>query len=504
MAGLFILQGERVNCMNENKPSLQEAVNLAREYRVIPVWRGVPAAGRDPLGVFLALKRLSRQCFVLESAEVAAHGRYTFLGYDPKLSITCLDGRVTIKNGTEIVIETNDPGAQLRKILEDNRAPRLPGLPAFSGGLVGYFAYDYIKYAEPTLNLDAADEEGFMDADLLLFDKVVAFDHVAKEIILIVNAKAEHLEENYHRALQELDSLERVVTQGEPTVPPPLRLLSEFTPLFDKSTFCNMVETVKRHIFEGDIFQAVLSNRLAAAAEGSLYETYRILRESNPSPYMFYFSSDDLEIAGAAPETLVKCESGLASTFPLAGTRPRGKTAAQDAALEEGLLRDEKELAEHNMLVDLGRNDIGRISEFGSVKVERYMDILRFSHVMHIGSTVTGRLRPDCGALEALGALLPAGTLSGAPKLRACEIINRLENNKRGIYGGAIGYLSFTGDMDTCIAIRIAFKKNGTVFVRSGAGIVADSVPEKEHEECANKMKAVLRALEAAGKGDAS
>lgn len=244
-----------------------------------------------------------------------------------------------------------------------------------------------------------------------------------------------------------------------------------------------------------------MSNRLEAEAEGSLFDTYRVLRTANPSPYMFYLSSDDIEIAGASPETLVKLENGRLYTFPLAGTRPRGKTEEEDRRLEEELLADPKELAEHNMLVDLGRNDIGRISRFGTVKVEKYMWVERFSHVMHIGSTVSGEIREDKTVLDAVGAVLPAGTLSGAPKIRACEIINELENNKRGIYGGAIGYIGFAGNLDTCIAIRIAFRKNGRVFVRSGAGIVADSVPEKEYQECINKARAVTDALKAAEGG---
>jgi anthranilate synthase component 1 len=257
-----------------------------------------------------------------------------------------------------------------------------------------------------------------------------------------------------------------------------------------------MVEKAKHYIHEGDIFQVVLSNRLEADVEGSLFDTYRILRERNPSPYMFYFSSDDIEIAGASPETLVKLSKDELLTFPLAGTRPRGKTPEEDAIMEKELLSDPKELAEHNMLVDLGRNDLGTISRFGTVSVEKYLSIESFSHVMHIGSTVRGLIRDGKTGVDAVEAVLPAGTLSGAPKIRACEIINELENNKRGIYGGAIGYLSFSGDMDTCIAIRIAFKKNGKVFIRSGAGIVADSVPEKEYIECENKMRAVIDALE--------
>ncbi|MDR0531274.1 MAG: anthranilate synthase component I family protein [Oscillospiraceae bacterium] len=477
--------------------TLEQAKAYAADYRVIPVWRTIPAQ-RDPLAVFLALKQLSRQCFVLESAEDAAHGRYTFLGYDPKLEITCRDGKLRIKNGTVIELESNDPGKHIKQILSENRAPRIPELPPFAGGLAGYFAYDYIKYSEPALRLDADDQEGFNDVDLMLFDKVFAFDRQEGLLYLIANIRAEGLEENYRRAQQELETMQRVAQTGEPALPPRLRLKTAFTRLFDQERYCEMVLRAKRHIFEGDIFQVVLSNRLEAEAEGSLYEAYRLLRRNNPSPYMFYFSSDDIEIAGAAPETLVKCDNGTAKTFPLAGTRPRGQTPQEDNALEEELLRDEKELAEHNMLVDLGRNDIGRVSRFGSVQVEQYLRVLRFSHVMHIGSAVAGELREDRTALDALNALLPAGTLSGAPKLKACEIINELENNKRGIYGGAIGYLSFSGDLDTCIAIRIAFKKNGRVFVRSGAGIVADSVPENEYRECENKMAAVIGALKEA------
>ena len=274
------------------------------------------------------------------------------------------------------------------------------------------------------------------------------------------------------------------------------------TPLFEREQFCSMVEKAKHYIHEGDIFQIVLSNRLCAPFEGSLFDTYRVLRTINPSPYMFYFSGTDVEVAGASPETLVKLENGVLHTFPLAGTRPRGKTDAEDRALEAELLADEKELAEHNMLVDLGRNDLGRISKFGTVQVEKLHSIERFSHVMHIGSTVRGEIREDRDALDAVEAVLPAGTLSGAPKIRACQLIGELENNKRGIYGGAIGYIDFTGNMDTCIAIRIAYKKNGKVFVRSGAGIVADSDPEKEYEECLNKAKASLKALKLAGAGE--
>ncbi|HOO29050.1 MAG TPA: anthranilate synthase component I family protein, partial [Lachnospiraceae bacterium] len=276
------------------------------------------------------------------------------------------------------------------------------------------------------------------------------------------------------------------------------RMTSDIRALFDKEQYCRMVEKAKYHIKEGDIFQIVLSNRLEADFEGSLLNTYRVLRTINPSPYMFYFSGMDMEVAGASPETLVKLENGILHTFPLAGTRPRGKTEEEDAALERELLADEKERAEHNMLVDLGRNDIGKISRFGTVEVEEYMSVERYSHVMHIGSTVRGEIAEKYDALDTIESILPAGTLSGAPKIRACQLINDLENNKRGIYGGAIGYIDFTGNLDTCIAIRIAYKKNGKVFIRSGAGIVADSEPEKEYTECMNKAAAVVDALKTA------
>jgi anthranilate synthase component 1 len=268
----------------------------------------------------------------------------------------------------------------------------------------------------------------------------------------------------------------------------------------DKKEFCGMVERAKHHIKEGDIFQIVLSNRYKAEATGSLCEAFEYQKKMNPSPYMLYFSGEKVEIAGSAPETLVSVHDGIVSTFPLAGTRKRGADGDEDRRLEAELLADEKERAEHNMLVDLGRNDIGKVSEIGSVKVSRYMDILKFSHVMHIGSEVCGRLRKGLTAIDAVGAVIPAGTLSGAPKIRACEIINKLEKSKRGIYGGAIGYLAFNGDADLCIAIRLAYKKDGKVYARSGAGIVIDSVPESEYNECNNKLAAVINSLNAVAK----
>ena len=462
-------------------------------YQTAPVSMEILSDSRTPIEVLRILKHVSTHCYLLESvANQEKWGRYTFLGYDPKLEVTCLNGRMKIG---ALSFETNDPGQYIRQIIDEHKSPRIEGLPPFTGGLVGYFSYDYLKYAEPTLHLDAEDTDGFNDVDLMLFDKVIAFDNFRQKIVLIVNISLGNLETEYNRAKLELEQMAALIRNGTPAKESPGRLKSEFRPLFGREAYCDMVERAKHHIHEGDIFQIVLSNRLEAEYEGSLLNAYRILRTVNPPPDMFYFSSCDMEVAGASPETLVKLENGVLYTFPLAGTRPRGKTDEEDLALERELLADPKELAEHNMLVDLGRNDIGKISRFGSVSVEKYLSIERFSHVMHIGSTVRGEIAEGKTALDAINAILPAGTLSGAPKLRACQLINDLENNKRGIYGGAIGYLDFTGNLDTCIAIRIAYKKNGKVFVRSGAGIVADSVPENEYQECLNKAAAVVKAL---------
>ncbi|MDR1449063.1 MAG: anthranilate synthase component I family protein [Propionibacteriaceae bacterium] len=478
-------------------PSLAEAAALAPGFGRVPVAASFPAGALSPADCFLKLKRLSKQCFILESLEdEAATGRYSFLGFDPALEITCQEGRLQLTaGGARFTSQTTDPASAIRQILSDNRSPKLPGLPPFTGGLVGYFAYDYIRYAEPAIDLGAVDTEGFRDVDLMLFDKVIAFDRLQGVISIVVNVATDALEENYGRALTEIDRLRGILENGQPAAPPPLKLLSGWRALFDKPAYCAMAETAQRHIKDGDIFQIVLSNRLDCEAEGSLFEAYRAMARANPSPYMFYFSSDDIELAGAAPETLVRLRGDLLETFPLAGTRGRGATPAEDARLERDLLSDPKELAEHTMLVDLGRNDIGRVARFGTVTVTDYRSVQRFSHVMHIGSTVQGRLRPDCDALDAVAALLPAGTLSGAPKIRACQLIGALEGCRRGVYGGAIGYLSLTGDMDTCIAIRLAFKKNGRLFLRSGAGVVADSRPEAEFEECQRKLAAVEQAI---------
>ncbi len=484
-------------------PAFEQLETMAKEgsYRRIPVWQEVLADAYTPVEVMRRLRANSKHCFLLESAsQTESWGRYTFLGYDPTLEITCQDGDIRMwkqnvdGSSSSVRKQVQHPGEVIRAILSQYKSPMIPELPPFTGGLVGYFSYDYIKYAEPKLKLSG--DADFKDMDLMLFNNVIAFDHYRQRVYVISGVDTGDLQASYNRAIAKIGEIISVLGQSKKKKFRPLRLLTDLEPKFDKAEFSDMVNRAKHYIHEGDIFQVVLSNPLRAKAEGNLFDTYRMLRASNPSPYMFYFTSEDIEIAGASPETLVSIDQGRIKTFPLAGSRPRGQTPEEDAELEQDLLADEKELAEHNMLVDLGRNDIGKISRIGSVQVEKYLDVQRFSHIMHIGSTVTGVLREDKDAVDAIDAILPAGTLSGAPKFRACQIIEELEKSQRGIYGGAIGYLDFAGNLDVCIAIRLAYKKNNLLTIRSGAGIVADSVPEKEYIECQNKAKAVVKAIE--------
>lgn len=467
-----------------------------KEYTLAPVSMEILSDFITPIEAMRILKAASTHAYMLESAKANENwGRYTFLGFEPELSISCIDGKMNV-DGKEFTCA--DPTNYLRELLKKYKSPRTASLPPFTGGLVGYFSFDFINYKEPSTKMNIDDSEGFKDIDLMLFKDVIAFDNVKQKIILITNIELDKdLNVEYEKALKRLNSIKELLHTGKKSFEGG-KLLGEVTPLFSNDEFSDMIGKAKHHIKEGDIFQIVLSNRLQANFEGSLFDTYRVLRTVNPSPYMFYFSGTDVEVAGASPETLVKLEDGILHTFPLAGTRPRGKSEKEDKELETELLADEKELAEHNMLVDLGRNDLGKISKFGSVVVEKFHSIERYSHVMHIGSTVRGEIRPEYDVLNALEAVLPAGTLSGAPKIRACQLIEELENNKRGIYGGAIGYIDFTGNMDTCIAIRLAYKKNGKVFIRSGAGIVADSDPDKEYMESINKAGAVVDALKKA------
>ena len=479
-------------------PSLDRVKAIAPGYDIVPVYMEILSDVRTPISVLKALKQVSSHTYLLESADNSNHwGRYSFLGYDPKIELFCKNHTMTIKDGTTRTFECSDPAGEIRNILSQYKSPRLEELPTFTGGFVGYFACEYIRYIEPTLDFPTPDDDPAMvnDVDLMLFDKVIAFDHYKNKIYLIANISTNDLERNYNKAELELKALADLVVNGKEADIPKGILKTEFTSEFTKDEFEAVVKKTQHYIKEGDIFQCVVSNRREAEFDGSLLNAYRVLRTLNPSPYMFYLSGGDVELTGASPETLVKLTDGKMYTFPIAGTMRRGKTEAEDLAIEEKLINDEKELAEHNMLVDLGRNDLGKISKFGSVKVEALHMLQRFSHVIHITSTVSGDIQDGKDALDAIGATLPAGTLSGAPKIRAIEILHELEKSPRGVYGGAVGYIDFSGNMDVCIGIRMAMNKGGKVYVRAGAGIVRDSVPASEYNETLMKGQSMISAI---------
>ena len=479
-------------------PSLDRVKAIAPGYDIVPVYMEILSDVRTPISVLKALKQVSSHTYLLESADNSNHwGRYSFLGYDPKIELFCKNHKMTIKDGTTRTFECSDPAAEIRNILSQYKSPRLEELPTFTGGFVGYFACEYIRYIEPTLDFPILDADSAMvnDVDLMLFDKVIAFDHYKNKIYLIANISTNDLERNYNKAELELKTLADLVVNGKEADVPKGILKTEFTSEFTKDEFEAVVKKTQHYIKEGDIFQCVVSNRREAEFDGSLLNAYRVLRTLNPSPYMFYLSGGDVELTGASPETLVKLTDGKMYTFPIAGTMRRGKTEAEDLAIEEKLINDEKELAEHNMLVDLGRNDLGKIAKFGSVQVEALHMLQRFSHVIHITSTVSGDIQDGKDALDAIGATLPAGTLSGAPKIRAIEILHELEKSPRGVYGGAVGYIDFSGNMDVCIGIRMAMNKGGKVYVRAGAGIVRDSVPASEYNETLIKGQSMISAI---------
>lgn len=479
---------------------LEKIEKYVADYDVIPVKKEIYADLVTPIALLQKIAAKKRRFYLLESVEGGEKwGRYSFLGYDPVMRVSCFRDKVEIEEkGEKKTITTNDSFHVIRDILKQYRSPKMEDMPPFTGGFVGYFAYAMIEHAEPVLNIKRGE---FNDYDLMLFDKVIAYDQLKQKIIVVGNVKTKgDLQQNLQKAEKEIDDIITMI-QEETKLP-------EF-PSYDKVKFeCNVsekeyediVEKTKEYIRDGDIFQAVISRRFVSPYEGSLIQPYRVLRTTNSSPYMVYMNLDDVEIMSTSPETLVRLQDGRLTTFPVAGSRPRGKDEAEDEALVKDLLSDEKELSEHNMLVDLGRNDLGRIAEFGTVDVTKYMMIHKYSKIMHICSQVEADIRSDADALDAVKSVLPAGTLSGAPKIRACEIIDELESEPRGIYGGALGYLDFSGNLDTCIAIRMAVKKDGKVYVQAGGGIVADSRPRLEYEESGNKARAVIDAIQNAGK----
>lgn len=507
------------------QPSRKEFVSLAREHTLVPVCRVLTADLETPVSAFFRAAWQEPECFLLESVEGGEQvGRYTFIGLAPYKRVVAHGRKITVTEGKRTTHLEGDVFAVLRDALSGHTPARLPGLPPFSAGAVGYFAYDAVRLIE-RLPEHAADELQVPDACLLFFDEVLAFDHVRKEIWLIITADVTLTkpEEAYEKAVQRLRRLEKRLAQPLPKLraaKPAGKLKVKHRTR--KQDFLAAVEKTREYIAAGDVFQTVLSQRFDVETGVDTFQVYRALRTVNPSPYMYFlrFAADEpaasskkssgkksaqkgktpvaLEISGSSPELLVKVLGGKIEYRPIAGTRPRGATEQADEALAREMLLDEKERAEHVMLVDLGRNDVGRVSEFGSVKVDRLMYIERYSHVMHIVSKIEGRLRSDLTAVDALRACFPAGTLSGAPKVRAMEIIEELEPARRGVYGGAVLYADFSGNLDSCIAIRSLMVKDGKGAVQAGAGIVADSVPENEYQECINKSQAVLRAIERA------
>jgi anthranilate synthase component 1 len=482
------------------KPTLDEAKKLSKDCTVIPITLEIFSDLKTPIEILRNLRRQNQYWFILESVSGSDNwGRYSFLGYKPILNVYGMGDSVTVKEGMKKTEKKQEPVSVIRELISKYKSPRIQYLPPFTGGFVGFFAYDFVRHFIPGLTLNSKNENDFQDFHLMLIDKIIAFDHFKQKIYLIVNISVDDLENSYIKGVTELKDIEKIILGEAASSDNESSVCGEFSALFTEKQFEKNIKKIKEHIVQGDIFQAVISNCFKAPFTGSLMNAYRVLRTINPSPYMVYMCMDGMEVACASPETLVALRDGEMSSFPLAGTCPRGTTAEEDASLIEALLHDEKELAEHDMLVDLARNDIGKVSCFGSVKVREYRQIKRFSHVSHISSHVTGQIREGLDALDVIAATLPAGTLSGAPKKRACEIIDAAEGVKRGVYGGALGYIDFAGNMDMCIGIRMAVLKDGNVYVQAGAGIVADSNPEKEYQEVRNKAKAVMEALKQSG-----
>ncbi len=527
-------------------PALEEALMLAAEYNTIPVAMEVYADMETPISIF---KRFSDSpgSFLLESVEGGEKwGRYSFVGSSPFL-VTESRGRITRitdKSGVVSVREGN-PVAILEELMKKYRSPGLKGMPRFSGGAVGCFGYDLIRQYEKLAD-HPEDDLDLPDCHFMFADELIVFDHLKQKMLIIVNMHVKpgslnstdnYIERLYNSTVARIREIYRLInsmkwkaddtgrrralaeqkTTGQPVNHAKNRIETDynkagisnmpnmpnvsdlpFVSNISKEKFCSNVTKARQYIREGDIFQVVLSQRLSIEARQDPFDVYRVLRTINPSPYMYFLKFNDYTVAGASPEMLVRVEGRDVETCPIAGTRKRGGTPEEDEALEAELLADPKELAEHTMLVDLGRNDIGKVSEFGSVKAENMMHVEKFSHVMHIVTNVKGRLRPDRNAFDALVSVLPAGTVSGAPKIRAMDIISELETAKRGLYAGAIGYLSFNGNIDSCITIRTVIFKDSKAYVQVGAGIVADSVPETEYTETMNKAMAMLKAIKEA------
>lgn len=488
------------------QPSLKVVKELAGQGTVIPVCKDILGDLLTPAAAFLRVAQGRRRVFLLESVEGGERlARYSFIGWDPFIVVRGTAHSVSIERQGEIVTEPGRGLDKLRQIAEGFKPVSLPDLPPFLGGGVGYFAYDLIRQFEKIPSL-AHDDLLLDDYQVMYFSNILAFDHLRHRIHIIANIfndrGGEGLEAKYQDALLRIDQIEKRLNipislpapLPQTSIPEPVSNLSE-------SAYYLNVEQAKKHIEAGDIFQVVLSQRFAMPIQCDPFDIYRALRFINPSPYMFFLRMDNVHLVGASPEMLVKVRGRRVEYGPIAGTRPRGKTAEEDAALSRELAADEKERAEHIMLVDLGRNDLGRVCNYGSVKVTDLMRIEKYSHVMHLVSSVEGQLRENLDCYHALESCLPAGTVSGAPKVRAMEIIEAMEPRRRGVYGGAVGYVDFSGNLDTCIALRTLVVKDGIAYIQAGGGIVADSDPKKEREESINKASALIRAVKFAHEG---
>lgn len=484
-------------------PSLEQVAELSKEYNKIPVSLEIYMDFHTPIAVLSTIREKYKEYFLLESIEGGEKwARYTFLGFNPKELFYVKEGKTFYKTEEEIRFIPGNPIDILKGIIKAYKAPKDKVLPPLTGGAVGYFGYQTIKYVED-ITLSNHDSLNAEDMKLMFFDELIAFDHLKQKIILIANIDTTKIDTQsetalasaYEEAKRKIQKLCEVI--NEPVKKPKLTFDEEvtFESNMTKEEYMGIVMKAKEYIENGDIFQVVLSQVFKTKLNCELFDVYRVLRTINPSPYMYFMRFEDMEVAGASPETLVKVQDGIVMTQPIAGTRRRGKTDEEDAQIEAGLLNDKKELAEHNMLVDLARNDVGKISEFNSVEVSDYMAFKRFSHLIHLTTNVKGKLREGFECIDAVREILPAGTLSGAPKVRAMEIIEELENEKRSIYGGAIGYVGYDGNLDTCIAIRTVVKKDGIAYVQAGAGIVLDSNPESEYLETLTKAGAIFDAI---------
>ena len=488
-------------------PSLEQVKQLAKQYNTIPVFYDFSADNQTPINLYRAMSEGAKNAFIFESVNNGEQwGRYSFVGANPKQEIQMHSTTACIlENNQKKTFMVEHPILFLKERMAQYSAPVLPDAPNFTGGLIGYFGYDTVRYLEKTLVNVPEDDIHMPDCDLFLYEELVAYDHLKHNGIVIQNLHTDgNLDAQYAAALWRAEELAQKIRTYNPTPKPTLKTGTAIVHSnTSKDAYMDIVRQAKEHIVNGDIFQIVLSQRFEIQNPPDSFDVYRKLRVSNPSPYLYYFHTPTYDVAGASPEMLASVKNGTIHNRPIAGTKPRGKTREEDMQNEADLLADPKERAEHTMLVDLGRNDIGKISKFNSVKVTSYQQILRYSKIMHIFSEVEGELKDGLDAFDAVESLRPAGTLSGAPKIRACQIIDELEKTPRGVYGGALGYVDFNGNLDTCIAIRMAVKKGNKVYVQAGAGIVADSDPKSEYLETYNKALAVINAVKNAGEVEA-